>query len=156
MMLTQFCEQLDLAASVLLSCWSSGFKQDGIAAGAVPCQEQLCPAIPCLESREAQLGASSGSPCLPARLPGSLCCAVTAALRDPHHRLCPGHIPAAWGLVASSSGTGLTAPRETFPVPPNRIREQGCACGISRKAQCQVGKGECLRKPQASQAGTVV
>lgn len=73
------------------------------------------------------------------RLPGS---AVTAGLRDRHHKLCSCHILAAWGRVASCV-TGLTAPRETFPVPPNRIREEGCACGISGwKMHCQAGKGE--------------
>lgn len=44
MMLKHFCERLDLDDGVLLSCGSSGFKREGIAAAIVACQEQLCPA----------------------------------------------------------------------------------------------------------------
>lgn len=138
-MLTQFCEQLDLAAGVLLSCQSSDFKQ-AVLQQALSFARSSCALLfpawrsgrPSLERALLPLFASEAAGLFVLR-------GERRAAGPAPQTLLRSH-PGCLGRVASSSGTGLKAPRDTFPVPPNRIGEQGCACGISRKTQCQVGK----------------
>lgn len=149
MILKQFCEQLDLADGVLLSCWISCFKRDDIAAGIVPCQEQLCPAILCPETREALVGAGSDCPGLSARLPGSWCCTAQSLLRS--HPGCLG----ACGIICDRAH----GPQGDIPGASQQHQGGGLCLWdlcMDNAPLSWKRRGESLQKPQASQTETAV